>query len=132
MRPRHIRTAPAKTALAFAILLPTFAAATEKTPADASYQLEGCSVTLYKNKNATGESWTTNAGWADLGDQWNGKVASLKVEKGTWRFFAHPSYQGDQEDLAAPDQKDLTAGEMSNAASRKITTIGSFICIQKP
>ncbi len=93
-------------------------------PADPGVQLVGCQITVYKEKNFAGQSASINGGWSDLGDDWAGKIASLKVQAGVWRLFDGPAYAGNHEDFSNIDIKDI--------ADRKIASIGSLLCVESP
>lgn len=107
----------------FAVALPGLAAARDQTRADNSLQQSGCQMTAFADKEFGGATWATDAGWAYIGDDWNGKIASLKIKTGVWRFFESADYQGDHVDLAP--------GEYKTLREKWQGKIGSVLCIQQ-
>jgi hypothetical protein len=107
----------------FAMALPGLAAARDQTRADESLQQSGCQMTAYGEKAFGGASWATDAGWTYIGDDWAGKIGSLKIKTGVWRFFENADYQGDHVDLAP--------GEYKTLRDKWQGKIGSVLCIQQ-
>ena len=56
-------------------------------------------VTLYEHINFGGGRLDTNSNQQYVGDKWNDKISSIKINSGTWRFYEHANYGGRYWDL---------------------------------
>ena len=56
-------------------------------------------VTVYEHINFGGGHLDTNSNQQYVGDQWNDKISSIKINSGTWRFYEHANYGGRYWDL---------------------------------
>ena len=51
-------------------------------------------VIVYEDFNFEGENLDTTFDTRYVGDKFNDKISSIKVESGTWRFYEDANYEG--------------------------------------
>ena len=72
-------------------------------------------VILYTNPNAKGASLNINAATGDgipnVGDDFNDRVSSIVVKKGSWRFFEDSNYGGQNTRTLGPGYYNLGAND---------------------
>ena len=56
-------------------------------------------VIVYEDFNFEGENLDTTFDTRYVGDQFNDKISSIKIESGTWRFYEDSNYEGRYWDL---------------------------------
>jgi len=71
------------------------AAECEQTPAERQLQQTGCQMTALGDKGCSGQNLSTDAGLSCVSDQWDDKIASIKVEHWVWRLFGNADYHVD-------------------------------------
>lgn len=78
------------------------------------------SVKIYTDAQFSGtvSPALNNSSYAYIGNFWNDKVSSIKIESGTWEFFEHANFQG--------RSFRLTPGQYAQVASAWNDKISSF------
>jgi Beta/Gamma crystallin len=60
-------------------------------------------VIVYQDINFVGEHFDATHDMPYVGNYWNDKISSIKVESGTWRFYQDANYGGSYWDLGPGD-----------------------------
>jgi hypothetical protein len=56
-------------------------------------------VILYEHINYGGEHLNADSNQKYVGNQWNDRISSIKIQSGTWRFYEDANYEGRYWDL---------------------------------
>ena len=78
-------------------------------------------VVVYQDHDYGGESYRTNLNFQLIPKDFNDKISSIVIVRGTWRFYREPNFHGDYWDL--PVGYYPTLGSANNQ-------ISSFQCIK--
>lgn len=78
-------------------------------------------VVVYHEHDYGGESYRTNLNFRRMSREFNDKISSIVVVRGTWRFYRDANYMGDYWDLDAGYYPSI--GSVSDV-------ISSFQCIK--
>lgn len=57
-------------------------------------------VVIYEDHEYGGNSHRTNLNFRRLSSEFNDRISSIVVVRGTWRFYRDPNYMGDYWDLS--------------------------------
>ena len=99
---------------------------------------EKASITIYQDSEFKGEKATIDKEIADLNKvkmgadgNFNDQISSIKIKKGTWKFFEHNGFNKDEK-WKDGKEWELAPGEYNDLKSKGIDndSISSFKCIK--